>query len=293
MSLPKAFLEGKVAIVTGASSGIGAEVARALAHRGLNVVLAARRKDRLQALALELEVASSVKVLVVPTDVTSSHDLRNLVEQTLTAFGRVDLLINNAGVEAFAPFHSLTDLQINQIIAVNLGSAIKLSQLVIPHMRAQGWGHIVNMASATGLYAPPYSGVYAATKAGLIALTQSLRHEYRRDQIRCSAICPGFTESSEIYTTIRRDAGRATPRILGTTTASKVARETIRAIRKDRPQLIVNRIPLRPFFVLTSAFPALGDYLFRKFGLRYFRKLGRPASVVPDEAQPPRRREAA
>jgi short-subunit dehydrogenase len=293
MSLPKAFLEGKVAIITGASAGIGAEVARALAHRGMNVVLAARRQPRLATLAAEIEHAAGTRALAVPTDVGVRADLERLVRQTLATFQRIDVLINNAGIEEYALFHELTPERIDELVLVNLTAALQLGRMVVPHMLSQGWGHIVNMSSMAGKHGPPYGAVHAATKAALVAWTQSLRLEYRRERIRCSVICPGFTTSSGILDAIQRQSGRPLPRLIGSTTATKVARETVRAIRKDRPETIVNNMPLRPFLVLAEAFPAFGEYLFRKLGLRYFRQLADSRASRPQSPADGSSRDAA
>ncbi|MCA9052228.1 MAG: SDR family oxidoreductase [Planctomycetaceae bacterium] len=275
MSLPKCFLEQKIAIVTGASSGIGRAVARSLANAGVNVVLAARREETLLQVRDELIEQTGVKALAVPTDVSRLSELDRLVEEAIAEFGQIDILVNNAGVECFAHLHELPPEQIAQTVQVNLTGAIQLTNLVIPHMLPQRWGHVVNMSSTAGQYGPPYGAVYAATKAGLIAFTQSLRVEYRASGVRASAICPGFARDGGIYETIRAAVGKETPRLIGGTTADAVARATVRAIRKDQPEVIVNHPPVRPFVAAAKAFPRLGEYLVRKFALRYFRTIVR------------------
>lgn len=275
MSLPKRFLNQKVAIVTGASAGIGARVARVLADAGVNLVLAARSVDRLNAVRDELIARTRVRVMTIPTDVSVPSSLQALVDGTLAEFGRIDILINNAGVDAFRHFHELDVEEIHRTIDVNLTGAILLSRLVIPHMRQQGWGHVVNIASTAGKYGPPHGAVYAATKAGLIALTQSLRLEYRETGVRASVICPGFTDDGGIYEEIKTDIGRGAPRAIGGTTLDAVARATLRAIRKDQPEVIVNTPPLRPFFVLAAMFPRMGEWLLRRVAGHFFRRIAR------------------
>ena len=274
MSLPKCFLEQKVAIVTGASTGIGRAVAQSLANAGVNVVLAARREGPLARARDEIIESTGVKALAVPTDVAWLTDLEQLVAAAVAEFGQIDILVNNAGVEAFAHLHELPPDEIAATVQTNLTGAIQLTQLVIPHMLPRRWGHVINMSSTAGHYGPPYGAVYAATKAGLIAFTQSLRVEYRASGVRATAICPGFTRSGGIYDEIEAGLGRETPRVIGETTAEAVARATVRAIRKNQPEVIVNTPPQRPFFVAAKAFPRLGEYLLRKFSLRYFRRIG-------------------
>ncbi len=291
MSLPKCFLEDKVAIVTGASSGIGRKVAHRLALAGVNVVLAARRAPALEEARRDIMEQTGVKALAVCTDVASSGDLERLVQAALAEFGRIDILVNNAGVETFSSFDRLSAEEIVNAVQVNLTGALLLTRLVLPHMLPRGWGHIVNMASTAGKFGPPFAGPYAATKAGLIVLSQSLRVEYRASGIRATAICPGFTRGGGIYDRIRNVLGREPPRVIGTTTTDAVARAVIRAIRKDLPEVIVNRPPHRIFFAVQALMPRFAEYLFRKFAARYFRKAASVRQVTKPEASP--RRDAA
>lgn len=292
MSLPKCFLEGKVAIVTGASAGIGRCIARRLALAGVNAVLAARRSEPLAMARDELIEQTGVKVLAVPCDVGRLADLQRLVQCTLEAFGRLDIVVNNAGVETFAPFHALTPEQLQSAVQTNLTGALQLTRLAVPVMQSQGWGHVINLSSTAGKYGPPYAAAYAATKAGLIAFTQSLRVEYRSTGIHATAICPGFTLDGGIYERLRAALGRDTPRLIGGTDADRVARAVLRAIRKDQPEVIVNSPPQRPFFALYAAFPRLGEYLFRKFAARYFRRIAE-LPAIEDSQTVPSHREAA
>jgi short-subunit dehydrogenase len=288
MSLPRSFLNQKVALVTGASAGIGARIARTLADSGMNLVLAARSPDKLEQVRDELIEQCHVKAIAVPTDVSVPSSLQALVDTTLATFGRIDVLVNNAGVEAFRHFHELDPDELRATVDVNLTGAMLLTRLVVPHMLDRHWGHIVNMASTAGKYGPPYGAVYGATKAGLVAFTQSLRVEYRGRGIRASVICPGFTEEGGIYEEIKADIGRGTPRVIGATTVDAVARATLRAIRKDQPEVIVNDPPVRPFLVAAAMFPRLGEWLLRKFAGHFFRRIARARATTPE-----RRRRAA
>jgi short-subunit dehydrogenase len=282
MSLPKKFLNQKVAVVTGASSGIGARVARALADTGVNLVLAARSADRLEQVRRELVEQTRVKAIAIPTDVSVPGTLQGLVDGAVAEFGGIDILVNNAGVDAFRNFHELEIDEIRSTVDVNLTGAMLLARLALPHMLQRGWGHIVNMASTAGKYGPPYGAAYGATKAGLIAFTQSLRIEYRNRGIGASAICPGFTDDGGIYEAIKADIGRGTPRVIGSTTVDAVARATIRAIRRDQPEVIVNHPPVRPFLVLTAMYPKLGEWLLRRFAGGFFRRIARARHAEED-----------
>jgi len=265
-------LRGSTALVTGASAGIGLAVARRLARKGANLVIAARRPDKLEKAAAQLR-GIGVKVLAVPTDVGRHEDLERLVETTLRDMGTIDVLVNNAGIEAFCHFAELPPERIEETIRVNLTSALMLTRLVVPHMLAARSGHVVNMSSTAGKLGPPFGAVYATTKAGLIAFTQSLRSEYRNRGISASVICPGFADDGGIYDRMKADSGRHSPPFVGSTTADRVARAVIRAIEKDRPEMIVNWPPLRPIAVLLQMFPSLGASLVRVASVRFLKRV--------------------
>jgi short-subunit dehydrogenase len=264
-------LAGRTAIVTGASAGIGECATRALAAERMNLVLAARSADKLHALARELE-QTGIQTLAVPTDVSRSADLRHLLERALERFGRIDVLVNNAGVEAWRSFHELPADDIERIIGVNLTAAAMLCRLVLPSMLDNGGGHIVNMSSTAGKCGPAYGAVYGATKAGLIAFTQALRAEYHGSGVSASVVCPGFTDEGGIYERMKQATGRGTPLWMGRTSAGAVARAVVRAIRRDRPEVLVNVPPMRPMFVLAEMFPRLGHWIMRMATQRFLRR---------------------
>ena len=267
--------QGRAAIVTGASSGIGVHVARALVERGANVVLAARSADKLATVATELSklTDSKSRVLAVPTDVTSLTDLERLVARTHAEFGQIDVLVNNAGIDGYCPFEKITHERISKIVDVNLTSAMHLTRLVIPHMLKQGGGHVVSMSSTAGQVGPAFGAAYGVTKAGLIAFTESLRAEYADRWVSASVICPGFTNDGGIYEEMKRRTGRGTPATIGYTTASAVAKAVIKAIEHDKPELIVNTPPMRPVFVLKAMWPTLGNWIVRKASRRFLKKI--------------------
>lgn len=268
-------LKRRIAIVTGASAGIGEAVARELALRGMHVVLAARSADKLEQLAGELRNAGAT-ALAVPTDVADSSAREKLISRTVDEFGTIDVLINNAGIESFSVYHALDVERIVRCLNVNLTSALVLTRLILPHMLSTGRGHIVNMSSTAGQHGPAYGAAYGASKAGLIAFTESLRAEYHGTGISASVICPGFTRSGGIYDDIRQRIGRETPPQMGGTTAQAVARAVVRAIRTDAPEIIVNRPPMRPIFALCAACPRLGERLARIATARFLKRVAKP-----------------
>lgn len=193
-------LDGQVAVVTGASSGLGERFARVLHAAGAIPVLAARRADRLSALAAELPGA-----VVVPTDVTDEGDLVRLVDAAAAVTGRIDVLVNNAGVTDPVPSEDETPEHYRHIMAVNLDSVVRLSQLVGGRMLAEGRGSIVNVSSIFGMVAasPINEASYVASKHAVVGLTRQLGTEWIRRGVRVNAIAPGWfrTEMAEVMFT--------------------------------------------------------------------------------------------
>ncbi len=270
-------LRGSTALVTGASAGIGLAVARRLAQSGANLVLAARRPEPLEAAATSLR-SLGVKAIAVPTDVSRLEALEVLVSRATAEFGTIDVLVNNAGVEAFRSYEELPLDRIADTIAVNLTSALLLTRLVIPHMLKAGRGHVVNMASTAGKFGIAYAATYGTTKAGLVNFSQALRAEYRGRGISASAICPGFTEEGGIYDRMRQQSGRKSPFFVGSTTAEHVAEAVIRAIERDKAEQIVNWPPLRPMTAFAALFPNLGGALIRRASVRFLKRVAQTSS---------------
>jgi short-subunit dehydrogenase len=184
-------LNGQVAIITGASAGIGEATARQLARAGAIVVLVARRKERLDGLKDEIEKAGG-RALAIAADVTNAIDRERMVSETLAAFGRIDALVNNAGYGQRGPIELVPIDAIRQNFETNLFSLIALTQLVIPVMRRQASGRIVNISSVAGRIARPLSSVYDATKHALEAISDGLRGELAPFGIKVVIIEPGF-----------------------------------------------------------------------------------------------------
>jgi short-subunit dehydrogenase len=192
-------LDGQIVIVTGASAGIGEAATRRLAGEGASVVISARRADRLDALKREIETSGG-RALAVAGDVTSPQDRERLVQETIRAFGRIDGLVNNAGYGQRGPIERVPVDAIRQNFETNLFSLIALTQLVIPIMRNQGSGRIVNISSVAGRIARPLSSVYDATKHALEAISDGMRGELAQFGIKVVVIEPGFiiTEFLEV-----------------------------------------------------------------------------------------------
>lgn len=193
------YFEGKVALITGASRGIGRELALQLASRGAHLVLAARSEDQLREVAAACKARNPrVGTLIVPTDVTNEIQLAHLAEQAEAQFGRIDILINNAGILQVGDFVTVGRDSVRQTIEVNLMSAMYLTQLVLPLMRRQGSGHVVMMASLMGRHAMPFYSAYSTSKYALIGFAESLRRELQGTGIRVLTVKPGFTATDMV-----------------------------------------------------------------------------------------------
>ncbi len=189
-------LQGKTAIVTGSTSGIGLGIADAVARAGANVVLNglgdAMEIERRRA---DMAARTGVKVLYSPADMSKSKAIENMVRQTAETFGSVDILVNNAGIQHVAPIEVFPEEKWDAIVAINLSSAFHATRLVLPGMKKTGWGRIINVASAHALVGSPYKAAYVAAKHGVLGLTKVTALETAEDGITCNAICPGYVKT--------------------------------------------------------------------------------------------------
>jgi NADP-dependent 3-hydroxy acid dehydrogenase YdfG len=181
-------IDGKVVVITGASSGLGEATARHLSALGAKLVLGARRFDRLNALAKELNLPSGA---VVRTDVTNREQVKRLVDDAVALHGRIDVLINNAGLMPHSPLERGKVEDWERMIDVNLKGVLYGIAAALPHMTQQKSGHIVNVSSVAGHKVRPGSAVYAATKAAVLMLSEGLRQEVKPFNIRTTVISPG------------------------------------------------------------------------------------------------------
>jgi short-subunit dehydrogenase len=182
----------QTALVTGASSGFGVEIARVLAERGWNLALSARRKDRLETLAEELRHEFKIDVTVVPGDLGTVEGPQKLYDDVQAAGLQIDALINNAGFGHFGPFLDQTLAQIDQMIAVDVSALTTLTWLFATQMKQRGSGYILQVSSFAALQPIPRYSVYSGAKAYVVALVQSLQHELRKTNVKISAVVPGF-----------------------------------------------------------------------------------------------------
>jgi short-subunit dehydrogenase len=189
------FFQGQVAVITGAASGIGAALARALVQRQCHVALVDRQADALQALALAL-ADKGVRISVHALDVRDSQALADLPAQVLQAHGAVQLLINNAGVASIGPFAQQSADEFDTVWAINFGAAVGLTRAFLPHLLAQTSAQVVNMSSVFGLVAPEGQAAYAASKFALRGFSEALRQELRGSSVRIMVVHPGGVDTA-------------------------------------------------------------------------------------------------
>jgi short-subunit dehydrogenase len=258
-------LRGRTALLTGASRGLGAHLARRLARAGVNVALAARDEAALISLAQEL-TALGVRAAALPVDLSDLDQIDSLVERAQEALGPPDLLLNNAGVESVGAFTSCKRAELTSIIDLNLTAPMLLTHRVLPGMLARRRGHVIFISSLGGKVGPAYDEPYAASKAGLIGLNQSLRAEYRHQPVGFSVVCPGFIVGDGMYQRMR-DQGQRANRLVGETSLEKVGDAVMRAIERDLPEVIESGAPIRLALALSQLAPGLAERIAPRFGV--------------------------
>ena len=255
-------LKGAVAVVTGASSGIGEATAIALAQRGAKVVLAARRKERLDDLTHRIGRAGGT-AFAVRCDVGDPEQLSSLPSVVKEVFGPCDVLVNNAGVPGGGSFADLTYEQIEQVVVVNVLGVMYGTRAFLPGMLKRGHGHIVNIASLAGRFATPGAAVYGASKHAVVAFSESLHYEVERHGVQVTAVNPGFVVTESFPLT------DMDPRLV--LRMQQVTGAIVRVIRDDvAPEIAVPRWipPLQAFRVLTPPLYRWGVRKARDIGLK-------------------------
>jgi short-subunit dehydrogenase len=265
-------LKGKVVLLSGGSRGIGPIVAESLAKRGADIALAARSRSGLEDVAARLKQFGT-KTSVLPTDLREPSQREKLVADVLREFGKIDVLVNNAGLETEGAYTDLPWSPIQDTIDVNLIAPMALTYFVLPGMLKRKAGHIVNIASIAAKSGVPYAATYSGTKAGLAEWTRALRLELAGSGVHFSTIFPGYIREVGMFARF----GMKSPWLVGSCTPSRVAGAVVRAIEKGRAEKIVNSPPLRYAFMINELSPKIGDWLMRVSGLIEFqrRKVGK------------------
>ncbi len=239
-------LDGKVAVVTGASSGIGEATAEALAAEGATVVAAARREERLDDLKGRME-GNGARLMTVQCDVTDEDQAHDLIRQTEEEFGRIDILVNNAGVMLLSKIEKSLSDQWRQMFDVNVLGLLYTTDAAVEVMKRRGSGHIVNISSVAGRKTRPGSGVYSGTKFAVNAISEALRQELLQDGIRITMVEPGAvkTELTSHITDEEAQEGAAALRSIETLQAEDIANAVACAVTQPE-RVSVNEILIRP-----------------------------------------------
>ena len=229
-------LDGKVALVTGASRGIGLAIARSLARMGARLGLCARDPGRLEQAASELR-RDGADVVAVSADVRRADEIASLVKQIEQSLGPIDILVNNAGIGYFAPIQEASEANWDAVLDTNLKAVFLLSKAVAPGMIGRRSGHIVNIASLAGKNSFTGGGIYCASKWGLLGLTQCMAEDLRPFGIRVSAVCPG-----SVATDFSPHTGRDTSKML----QPEDVAHAVETILTQAPQSFISEVVLRP-----------------------------------------------
>jgi NADP-dependent 3-hydroxy acid dehydrogenase YdfG len=238
-------IEGKIVVITGASSGLGEATARLLSAQGASVALGARRLDRIQTLANELKGRGG-KAIAVATDVTECDQVKGLVDAAVKAFGRIDVMINNAGLMPLSPFERLKIDDWDMMIDVNIKGVLYGIAAALPYMKQQRAGHVINVSSVAGHKVRPGNAVYAATKHAVLAFSEGLRMEVKPYNIRTTVISPGAVATELPSSVTEPDVAETVRKLYETAIpAESFARAVAFAISQPE-DVDVNEIVFRP-----------------------------------------------
>jgi len=239
-------IKDKVVIITGSSSGMGEAAAKHLSSLGATVVLGARRADRIEKLAAEINNDGG-KALAVTADVTNLEQVKNLVDTTVQKFGRVDVIINNAGVMPLSLVESLKVDEWNTMIDVNIKGVLNGIAAVLPYMKEQKFGQIINTASVAGHKIFSGSAVYSATKFAVRALTEGLRMEVKPYNIRTTIVCPGAVKTELLEQITDADVRKANEDYVGEVGISPDSFARVVAFSISQPEDVdINEVIFRP-----------------------------------------------
>jgi NADP-dependent 3-hydroxy acid dehydrogenase YdfG len=267
-------LAGRVAIITGASSGIGLACARVFAGAGIRVVLAARRGDRLAQLAAEITAAGGM-ALPLTIDVTSDADVDRLIVSTLAKFGQIDIVVCNAGMGFHGSLEQTPPDAMARLMDLNYMGSFLVARAALPHLKQRPQGHLLFVSSIVGKRGIAYGSAYSATKFAQAGLAEALRAELLDSTVRVSAVYPVSTET-EFRDVIAREQGYRVKGHGPRQSAEHVARTMLRCLKHPKPE-VYPHWPSRLLVILNALAPRLSDHVIRRFGRR-------PDSATPISA---------
>lgn len=260
-------LAGMTALITGASRGIGAQIADALGRAGVNLILVSRSRSGLEQVAERLGPYGQ-QVYILPADLSQREAIAPLVKEALIFTGSIDILVNNAATACFLPYHRYMPEDIEREIFTNLTAPLLLTRYVLPHMLARRCGHIVNVSSLGAEIPVAYLATYATAKAGLASFSRSLRQELSGTGVSASAIMPGVVRDVGLIRDFEKRSGFSTAGIAGGCTSEQVARGVIDAIRRDLPDIVINAPPMRPILALLRLMPKTMERVLQAIGIQ-------------------------
>jgi short-subunit dehydrogenase len=260
-------LNDKTILLTGASRGIGAYIARELAKQHATIVCVSRSQAELEAICAQVNAIGG-KGIGIPFDISDVEQLPALLRQIYQQVGSVDILINNAGIELYRAFQDYSLWEIQSVLSVNLVAAIELTRLLLPTMLEQRSGHIVNIASLAGKKGHPYDSIYSASKAGLLMWGNAIRQELVGTGVGISVICPGYVAQQGMLA----DTGIPSPPLAGISLPEAVAIAVVRAIEQNKAEVIINQDLVTEFLTrlllaVEQFFPRLGDAMNQWLGV--------------------------
>lgn len=265
----RSYWSGKVAIVTGGSSGFGRALATAFAQAGANVVISARSIEPLEAAAEQLRKFGT-QILAIPADVTQTEQVESLVEQTVRSFGRLDVLVNNVGRSARSAVLDVSPEDFSELMELNFLAAVRCTRAAMPHL-LRSRGHLINIGSLSGKSASRYVGGYAATKFALAGYTQQLRLELSPKGVHVMLVSPGPIEREDAGQRYADQLAGLPPKAakpgagvrINPINPDKLSQAILAACRRRQPELIYPGMA-RLFIAVIQLFPRLGDWLVRK-----------------------------
>jgi NAD(P)-dependent dehydrogenase (short-subunit alcohol dehydrogenase family) len=256
-------LRDRVALITGASSGIGAATARALAAEGMSVVLAARRVDRLARVADEIRAAGG-RAHPVEADVTSDEDVDRAIEETLVTFGRLDVAICNAGVGFHGAIENTSPEAMARLMDVNFMGTFLVARAAMPHLKARDEARLVVVSSIVGKRGIGWGGAYSATKFAQVGLVEALRTELADTGVRVSVVLP-ISTATEFREAMAREQGFAVSGHGPRQPVDRVAAAIVRTVKRPRPEVYPYG-PSKAIAVLNAIAPGVADRVIRRFG---------------------------
>ncbi|MFY9587972.1 MAG: SDR family oxidoreductase [Actinomycetota bacterium] len=253
-------LTDRVVLITGASRGLGVEMARRFAREGSRLALAARSGSDLEKVRAEMGERGA-KAIAVPADVSDLESLRAMLKEVESGLGPVDVLVNNAGIEDVFDFESTSPDRIEQIVQVNLIGPLWLTRLVLPSMIERRTGHICNISSLAGVTPVPHNAVYSSTKHGLVGMSRSLRMELEEHGVEVSVVCPGFVEGGMF-----EKWGRPALKSAGSVTMEQVADAVLKAVTENKGEIVVTKGLGKIADVTFAAMPEFAAKMMKRVG---------------------------